>query len=408
MKTILAGMRVVEGSAFVAAPSGGMTLAQLGAEVIRFDPIGGGLDYRRWPVTREGKSLFWAGLNKGKRSIAVDINAPEGRELVTQLICAPGETAGLFLTNFPARGWLAYATLKKRRDDLIMVNIMGDRHGGSVVDYTINPAVGFPAATGPEGTRDPVNHVLPAWDLITGQMALVGLLAAERHRRLTGDGQLVKIPLADVAMATVGNLGKIAEVQINHSTRPKMGNYLYGAFGRDFITGDGKQIMIVALTLRQWQGLVKATGLGPEMDELAERMRLDFTLEGDRFRARRHIADIIEPWIHERRIDQFRDVFEQNGVCWGLYQSFMEMVRHDPECSEANPMFKRIEQPGIGEYLMPATPLNFGAVSRLHPARAPLLGEHTDEILASVLGLSDGEIGRLHDQRIVAGPEAAP
>lgn len=187
-----------------------------------------------------------------------------------------------------------------------------------------------------------------------------------------------------------------------------MGNYLYGAFGRDFITGDGQQIMIVALTLRQWQGLVKATGLGPELDELAERMRLDFTLEGDRFRARRHIADIIEPWIHERRTDEFRELFEQNGVCWGLYQSFMEMVRHDPECSTANPMFQMVQQPGIGDYLMPASPLSFGAVQRLEARRAPLLGEHTDEVLANVLGLSQGEIGRLHDRRIVAGPELAP
>ena len=102
MNGILTGLRIVEGSAFVAAPLSGMTLAQLGADVIRFDPIGGGLDYRRWPITKDGKSLFWAGLNKGKRSIAVDINAPEGRELVTRLICLPGENAGLFLTNFPA------------------------------------------------------------------------------------------------------------------------------------------------------------------------------------------------------------------------------------------------------------------------------------------------------------------
>ena len=143
MDGILTGLRIVEGSAFVAAPLSGMTLAQLGADVIRFDPIGGGLDYRRWPITKDGKSLFWAGLNKGKRSIAVDINSPEGRELVTRLICLPGDNTGLFLTNFPARGWLSYEALKKHRADLIMVNIMGDRHGGSVVDYTINPAVGW-------------------------------------------------------------------------------------------------------------------------------------------------------------------------------------------------------------------------------------------------------------------------
>jgi hypothetical protein len=89
-------------------------MAQLGADVIRFDPIGGGLDRKRWPVTADGQSLFWAGLNKGKRSIAIDLRSDEGRELATALIA----DAGLFLTNFPARGWLAYDALRERRDAL--------------------------------------------------------------------------------------------------------------------------------------------------------------------------------------------------------------------------------------------------------------------------------------------------
>src|SRR5258706_7149588 len=88
--TVLDGLRVVEGSAFVAAPLGGMTLAQLGADVIRFDQIGGGLDYGRWPLADDGQSLFWAGLNKGKRSIQIDLHAPAGRELASALIAAPG------------------------------------------------------------------------------------------------------------------------------------------------------------------------------------------------------------------------------------------------------------------------------------------------------------------------------
>ena len=115
MAGILDGMRVIEGSAFVAAPLGGMAMAQLGADVIRFDPIGGGLDSGRWPVTRDGRSLFWAGLNKGKRSLQVDLRSDEGRELVSGLITAPGPDAGLFLTNFPARGFLDYDALAARR-----------------------------------------------------------------------------------------------------------------------------------------------------------------------------------------------------------------------------------------------------------------------------------------------------
>ena len=102
---ILSGLRVVEGSAFVAAPLAGMTLAQQGADVIRFDPLGGGLDYTRWPVTDAGASLYWHGLNKGKRSIAVDIRGPRGRELVAGLICAPGDgAASSSPTSRPAAG----------------------------------------------------------------------------------------------------------------------------------------------------------------------------------------------------------------------------------------------------------------------------------------------------------------
>ena len=127
MNGILEGLRVIEGSAFIAAPLGGMTLAQLGAEVIRFDPIGGGLDAARWPVTQTGASLFWAGMNKGKKSIAIDIARGEGQEIAQALIAAPGDNAGIFLSNFPPRGWLSYEKLSARRPDLIHVNVLGDR-----------------------------------------------------------------------------------------------------------------------------------------------------------------------------------------------------------------------------------------------------------------------------------------
>jgi 2-methylfumaryl-CoA isomerase len=245
MVKILEGLRIVEGTAFVAAPLAGMTLAQMGAEVIRFDRIRGGLDYHRWPVTHDNKSLFWAGLNKGKRSLAVDVSTPEGQEIVTRLICAPGPNNGIFLTNLRVRGWMDYEHLKHHREDLIMLTVLGNRDGGPAVDYTINPGVGFPFATGPEDSTEPVCHVLPAWDCITGQTAALGLLAAERHRRLTGQGQSVEIALKDVALAMLGNLGIIGEVMVNEVDRPKYGNALYGAFGNEFDTADGRKVMLV-------------------------------------------------------------------------------------------------------------------------------------------------------------------
>ena len=319
MVKLLQGLRVVEGTAFVAAPLAGMTLAQMGADVIRFDRIQGGLDHHRWPVTKDDRSLFWAGLNKGKRSIAVDMTTPRGREIVTALICAPGPDAGIFLTNLRVRGWMDYDALKQHRPDLIMLSVLGTRAGGPAVDYTVNPAVGFPDATGPEGSSEPVAHVLPAWDCITGQMAALGLLAAERHRRLTGQGQLVEIALKDVALAMLGNLGILGEVAVNGVDRPKYGNSLFGAYGQDFPTADGRRVMVVALTGRQWSGLCTATGLQAEVDELGRRLGLDLGLEGNRFQARLELTALFAPWFAARRVEAVRrPVRPQRGHLVGV------------------------------------------------------------------------------------------
>jgi 2-methylfumaryl-CoA isomerase len=393
-------MRVVEGSAFVAAPLGGMTLAQNGADVIRFDQIGGGLDSQRWPLTDEGHSLFWAGLNKGKRSIQIDLRSDAGREIVAALV---GE-AGLFLTNFPARGWLAYDTLRTRRDDLIMVALTGNPDGTSEVDYTVNPATGFPWATGPRNLAEPLNSVLPAWDVAMGTLAAFGLLAAERHRSRTGHGQLIRLALSDVAFAMVGNLGRIAEAQLGGRDQPKDGNYLYGAFGHDFETRDGRRLMVVALTARQWHALQDVTAIHEACDKIEQATGHDLSTETGRFDGRDLIAALLRPWFASRDLREVRELFAGTGVSWGPYQTFRQLVTEDPRCSTANPLFEETEHPGVGRYLMPGSPLWFTDVPREPVRRAPTLGEHTEQILADTLGLNPTEIGRLHDNGTVAGP----
>ena len=399
---ILSGMRVVELSAFVAAPLGGMTLAQMGADVIRIDRPQGGLDYRRWPVTKDNTSLFWAGLNKSKRSVAIDIAKPEGRELAQALISADGDDAGMLLTNFPARGWLSYEELSKRRADLIQLTIQGDRHGGSAVDYTLNPAIGLPVLTGPQGYEGVVNHVLPAWDLITGQMAAVGLLAAERHRSRKGEGQNVKLPLEDVALAVMGHLGFIAEAELGVESE-RCGNDLFGAFGRDFLTADNERVMVVGLSEKQWQSLVNACDIAEQIKQLAANLGVNLDLEGERFKAREGIAALVGPWIKARPFADVAKAFDANGVCWGRYQSVSQMVKTDDSCSEKNPMFNKVEQAGVGTILSPSIPLNFGS-GRDGAKPAPVLGAHTESVLCDVLGLSSAEYGRYYDSGIVAGP----
>ena len=404
MQALLSGIRIVEGSAFIAAPSGGMTLAQLGADVIRFDQIGGGIDYRRWPVTDKGKSLYWHSLNKGKRSFAVDFRKPEGKELVTRLICADDEDAGIFLTNFPAKGWLSDTVLRARRQDLIYLNLTGDRHGGSALDYTVNSKVGLPFLSG-DG-ESPVNNPFPAWDVIAGQHIALGLLAAERHRRINGQGQFIRLALADVALATMGHLGYLAEAEVNKEARKPVGNHVFGSFGHDFTCKDGKRVMIVGVSSNQWKAILRVTETQIQVTELEASLDLNFSNEGDRFKAREKLKGLFQPWFGQRDSSTVHEELDQASVCWGPYQTIQQLVQADSDCSVDNPLFEKVEQPGIGEYLMPSNPLNFEGLGNIPVTPAPILGQHTDEILELTLGLSGSEIGKLHDSGVVAGPSA--
>jgi 2-methylfumaryl-CoA isomerase len=398
---VLTGMRVVEGSAFVAVPLAGMTLAQMGAEVIRFDRIGGGLDANRWPIAPNGQSLFWDGLNKGKKSIAVDMKTEEGRELVTRIVTAPGPDAGMFLTNLRVRGWMDYETLSTHRTDLIMVTLTGDRHGRPQVDYTVNPSLGIPHMTGPVGGK-PVAHALPAWDIAAGNMAVSALLAAERHRLRTGEGQEVEFSLKDAAAATIGHLGMIAEAHLTGESRTRAGNALYGAYGQDFLLADGQRIMVIGLTDRQWKGIVSVTDTAQQMAALEQRTGANLRREGDRWDHRAEITAILSPWFDVRRLDEVATVFDKGGLTWAPFRSLPEALKADPDLSPDNPMFQMMETPGVGSYPVAGSPLQFGGFARQAPGAAPVLGQHSEEILAEVAGCDATEIARLFDTGIVA------
>ena len=403
MTAPLTGMRVVESAAFIAVPLAGMTLAQMGADVIRVDRIQGGLDAARWPVTATGASLFWAGMNKGKRSLAVDMARPEGVEIIAALITAPGPDAGMFLTNLRGRGPLNYPALSAARADLIMVSLIGTRRGEPAVDYTVNPALGFPMATGAVDTTAPVAHVLPAWDLITGQVVVNTLLAAERHRLRTGVGQLAELALKDVAAAMMGHLGIIAEVSVNGVDRARSGNALYGAYGQDFLCADGARIMVIGLTDRQWRGLVKVLDMGAQIAALQAATGLDLNAEGNRWQARAQITALFGPWFAARPLPQIAALFDAASLTWAPFRTFAGAVAQDPDLSAENPMMQMLNQPGIGRYLAPGSPVRSTAFPRLPPNAAPQLGQHSEEILADVLGLGAGQIGALMDKGIVAG-----
>ena len=401
--TPLDGLRVVESATFVAGPSGGMALAQLGADVIRIDLPQGGSDYQRWPVDPQGASLYWASLNKGKRSVTIDFRTPEGRELLMALATAPGPDAGIFLDNMVGRARLSYEALRERRQDMIHLHLQGHANGRPAVDYTVNAGVGIPDMTGPEDTGVPVNQVLPAWDLLTGMTAATGILAALRRRAVTGEGAQIDLALADVAISAVGSLGWLAEAELAGRGRPRHGNHVYGSFGVDFATSDGRRVMVMALTEGQWRALCRVTGTTKVFEALESSLGVDLNQEADRYRLRETIAAILRPWFSQRTLSEASRELDVARVLWGPYRSMSEAARLAR--GSERPVVAPIDQPGVGVMLASASPLRWHSEVR-PPEAAPLLGADTEPVLAEVLGLSPGEIGRLHDTGVVAAHDS--
>jgi len=387
---ILGDLRLVEISAFVAAPLAGLALAQMGAVVIRIDQAGGGPDATRWPLSDSGVSLYWQGLNKAKRSLALDLRDDEGREQARQLIA---ET-GIVVTNMPDAEWLDYGSLRELRPDLIMLSIGGTHDGRRAVDYTIQARTGLGFVNGRARPDMPVNQAFPAWDSVCGLLAASGLLAAERRRRLTGEGGLIRLSLEDCALWMLGNLGMLAEAELDRGPRLPSGNDVFGAFGSDFATRDGRHVMVCAIGNRQWRALLEATQTTESMTHLARAFGVDLQTDGDRWTLRDAIRLRLAPWFAERDFAEVAEVLQARQVLWGPYQTLEDLVARDPACSERNPLFARIEQPGVGAYLTPGIPLDFGTARSLASRRAPRQGADTDEILTR-LG-QDRDAGARH------------
>ena len=395
MYDLLTGLSVIEASSFVASPTAGLYCAQMGAEVIRVDQIGGGPDFRRWPVTDGNDSLYWENLNRAKKSVALDLGRGEGRELLQALVRATGQ----FITNFPVGGFLAHEALAEARADLITVRIMGWADGSPALDYTVNNSVGYPmlTGTGPE----PVNHVLPAWDLLSGAYAAFALLAAIQRRSATGEGGEVRVPLSDVAIGTVANLGGVAEVLYSGANRPRLGNAVYGLFGRDFVTADGQRTMIVVVTPRQWANLVTALGLGDAIAAVEAARGVSFASDdGLRFTHRDALYPLFERAIASRNHADLAAAFDAGGIVHSPYRTMLDAVQ-DPALVADNPIFGQAANPSGFAYPAAGAFATLPHDARHPPRAAPRNGQHSEEILADRLSLPSGEIARLIDAGIV-------
>ncbi len=250
--------------------------------------------------------------------------------------------------------------------------------------------------------------MLPAWDLACAYQAAFAIVAAVGHRRHTGAGAQLQLALSDVAFTTLSHLGVLAEAELLEQDRPSIGNHIYGAFGRDFGCADGQRLMVAAISLGQWKALVQACDVGVAIAGLQQRSGLDFDDEAQRFEGRDAIAALLEPWFAARPRPEAERLLEQHKACWGHYSTVRELLAADARVGAANPVFERIDTPGVGEHLSAGAAVRVGAMEREPTTPAPRLGDHTDQVLHEVLGLDGAAIGRLHDAGVVAGPECDP
>ena len=387
----------------MAAPLAGLTLAHLGAEVIRIDPPGGSIDATRWPLARDGSSLYWSGLNRAKKSICIDLKQAAGQALLHRMLTDNGSDGGILLTNLTGPDWLSFDSLKKHRSDLVMVDLTGHYDRTPAVDYTVNAALGIPFATGPENIEGPVNHVLPAWDGIAGLTLATALLAAVRARDKTGQYQHLSVALSDVALGFISNLGIIAEAELTQANRPRIGNHVYGTFGHSLRCKDQRYVMVVAITKRHWQALVRTAGIESNVAQLEQKNNLDLNKDADRYLAREAIAELLSEWSAQHDFTTIAEVLDKSGALWGPYQSFCQLIDEDSKASLANPLFQQIDQPGAGSYRVAGSTIRNNNAEESTPEAIAVPGKDTRQILREY-GLDNTDIDTLIKQNIAEEP----
>jgi 2-methylfumaryl-CoA isomerase len=198
-------------------------------------------------------------------------------------------------------------------------------------------------------------------------------------------------------------MGNVAEVLTTGTDRPRLGNDLYGAFGRDFLCGDGKRVIVVAITPRQWDGLVATLGVGSSVAALEAELGVGFARdEAARFYHRDRLFPLFEAAFAARSVSDLQPAFDAGGVTWGEYQSLHKAVTTDPRLFTRNPVFQTVAHPSGLSYPTAGPAATLADETRGPLAVAPRLGQHTDEVLATVLGMDSGAIGALHDKGLVA------
>ena len=396
----LSHIRVLELSRVLAGPWSAQTLADLGADVIKVERPGAGDDTRAWgPPWAGDQSAYFLSTNRGKRSITIDFERPEGQELVRKLAAQ----ADVVIENFKVGGLvkygLDYESLKAVNPRLVYCSITGFGQTGPYrnragYDFMIQGMGGLMSITGqPDGEPGggPVKVGVAVTDIFTGLYATIGIMGALAHRDRTGEGQQVDLALLDVQVAVLAN--QAMNCLVGGKAPQRLGNahpniVPYQAFA----TRDGHIILAVGND-GQFAKFCAVAG----RPELAKDER--YATNPARVANRKELVALLEELIRTRDSQDWLAALEQVGVPCGPIND-LTAVFEDPQVKARN-IHQDLPHPTQGSVPTVASPIRYSGTPLVHDTAPPTLGQHTDAVLAESLGLSEADIAVLRDSGVI-------
>lgn len=396
----LSHIRVLELSRVLAGPWSAQTLADLGADVIKVERPGAGDDTRAWgPPWAGDQSAYFLSTNRGKRSITIDFERPEGQELVRKLAAQ----ADVVIENFKVGGLVKYGldydSLKAVNPRLVYCSITGFGQTGPYrnragYDFMIQGMGGLMSITGqPDGEPGggPVKVGVAVTDIFTGLYATIGIMGALAHRDRTGEGQQVDLALLDVQVAVLAN--QAMNCLVGGKAPQRLGNahpniVPYQAFA----TRDGYIILAVG---NDGQFAKFCTVAG--RPELAKDER--YATNPARVANRKELVALLEELIRTRDSHDWLSALEQVGVPCGPIND-LTAVFEDPQVKARN-IHQDLPHPTQGSVPTVASPIRYSGTPLVHDTAPPTLGQHTDTVLAESLGLSGADIAALRDKGVI-------
>lgn len=391
----LGGVRVLDFTRVLAGPSAALALADLGAEIIKVEPPGSGDETRSFPPFRDGESHYFISINRGKKSIVVDLKSAAGVALVKDLTKECDVLIENYRPGVMQRLGLDYETLAEINPGLIYCSISGFGMTGPLRDLPSFDIVlqALSGALSVNGDPDslPIKLGIPLGDLVGGINGPMGILAALYERSVTGRGRLIDISLLD---GMLGLLGYLAQLAFFTGTDPKpQGSQHpnlvpYGAFP----ARDGS-IIVACLTNNFWARICNAL----QMPELAADPRYD-TLEKRRD-AREAVNEIVAGFTQLHTVDDLVELFTQYQVPHAPILG-IQAALSQPQ-AVAREMVVETEHQKLGKIPIVNRSIKFVGAPQPIPSAPPVLGQHTDDILKDILGLTVEQINELRAAGVV-------